>query len=151
MFINGQSIDDSAKAFEKLAELAFKRRKTLDIPLLSRLYELVASIVTDGLYPAKNIEAILKEYLERTEAVLTAHMQLLREPRLACPWRPSINRRVASSPITTEWDSETSKACSLERWKLGQGLIRLQGNLLSSQRKDRGGCASGKRKGRFER
>lgn len=68
MFHNGWSIDDSAETFEKLATSAFKRRKVLDVPFLSRIQEIIISYFTDGLYPAKNIETVLKEVFgpERT-------------------------------------------------------------------------------------
>lgn len=70
MFHNGWSIDDSTGTFEKLAKLAFKRRKVLDIPLLSRVQELLLSYFADGLYSAKNIEAALKEVFGTRATIL---------------------------------------------------------------------------------
>ncbi|KAL5324766.1 hypothetical protein ACEPPN_005883 [Leptodophora sp. 'Broadleaf-Isolate-01'] len=60
MFINGWSIDESTESFKKLAKVAFKRRKVLDIPFLSRVHELLMSYLANGLYPAENIEAALQ-------------------------------------------------------------------------------------------
>ncbi|KAH7111354.1 hypothetical protein B0J11DRAFT_598877 [Dendryphion nanum] len=61
MFINGWSIDDSTDTFEKLAKLAFQRRKVLNLPFLPRILELLISYLADGIYPPKNIEAALKQ------------------------------------------------------------------------------------------
>ncbi|KAI9855647.1 MAG: hypothetical protein M1813_009693 [Trichoglossum hirsutum] len=92
MFINGWSIEDSTETFERLAKLAFKRRKILDIPLLSRILEFVVSFLVDGIYPVKNIEAALKEVLE-----------------LVCLSPRSVNRRAAYSPIIMVWEAEIGK------------------------------------------
>lgn len=70
MFLNGWSIDESTKTFEKLAKLAFKRRKVLDIPFLSRTYEILKSYLADGIYPAENIEAALKEVFGTDRSIL---------------------------------------------------------------------------------
>ncbi|EXJ56219.1 uncharacterized protein A1O5_12675 [Cladophialophora psammophila CBS 110553] len=70
MFHNGWSIEKSSDAFERLAKLAFRRRKGLGIPFLSRLRELLVSYFTDGLYAAKNIEAALKEAFGTEESIL---------------------------------------------------------------------------------
>ncbi|KAI9767708.1 MAG: hypothetical protein M1839_004369 [Geoglossum umbratile] len=70
MFMNGWSIDESTETFEKLAKLAFKRRRVLDIPLLSRVQEFVVSYLFDGIYPAKNIEAALKEVFGVDKSIL---------------------------------------------------------------------------------
>ncbi|KAI9784309.1 MAG: hypothetical protein M1839_002370 [Geoglossum umbratile] len=90
MFMNGWSIDESTETFEKLAKLAFKRRRVLDIPLLSRVQEFVVSYLFDGIYPAKNIEAALKEV-----------------PELACLSLRSVNRRVAYLLIIMVWEYGT--------------------------------------------
>ncbi|KAI9767636.1 MAG: hypothetical protein M1840_005507 [Geoglossum simile] len=70
MFMNGWSIDESTETFEKLTKLAFKRRKVLDIPFLSRVQEFVVSYLFDGIYPAKNIEAALKEVFGMDRSIL---------------------------------------------------------------------------------
>ena len=70
MFLNGWSIDDSTEAFEKLAKRAFKRRRVLGIPFFSRIQEVLLSYFADGLYPAKNIEAALKEVFGVERSIL---------------------------------------------------------------------------------
>ncbi|KAH8653952.1 acyl transferase/acyl hydrolase/lysophospholipase [Tricladium varicosporioides] len=70
MFINGWSIDKSTESFEKLAKVAFKRRKVLDIPFLSRIHELLKSYLADGLYPAENIEAALQAVFGKDKTIL---------------------------------------------------------------------------------
>ena len=60
IFINGWSINDSIKTFEKLAKLAFQRRKVLNIPFLPRLLEFLISYFTNNFYLPENIEAALK-------------------------------------------------------------------------------------------
>jgi hypothetical protein len=94
--LNGQSIEDSVERFEELAKIAFRPRKVLDIslisrltkiPLLSRLFKepmlsslleitlprlqtLLVSYFADGLYLAKNIEAVLIEAFGSKRSIL---------------------------------------------------------------------------------
>ena len=70
LFQNGWSIDKSSETFEKLAKLAFQQRKGLKIPILSRIQELIVSYLTDGLYPATNIEAALQEAYGKEKSIL---------------------------------------------------------------------------------
>jgi hypothetical protein len=70
IIFNGWSIDDSIETFEKLAKLAFKRRKVLGVPLLSHIQEFLAMYVADGLYPAENIEASLKQVFVTEKSIL---------------------------------------------------------------------------------
>jgi hypothetical protein len=70
MFINGWSIDESTESFEKLAKVAFKRRKVLDIPFLSCIYEILKSYLADGLYPAENIEVALQAVFGKDKTIL---------------------------------------------------------------------------------
>ena len=70
IFYNRWSINNLTKTFEKLAKLTFKRRKVLDIPFLSRIQEVLISYFADGLYPAKNIEAALKEIFGAERSIL---------------------------------------------------------------------------------
>ena len=70
MFINGWSIEQSTKTFEELAKVAFKPRKVLNIPFLSRIHELLKTYLADGLYPAENIEAALKEVFGVDRSIL---------------------------------------------------------------------------------
>ncbi|PVH69548.1 hypothetical protein DL98DRAFT_624539 [Cadophora sp. DSE1049] len=70
MFINGWFIDKSTESFEKLAKVAFKRRKVLDIPFLSRIHELLKSYLADGLYLVENIEAVLQAVFGKDKTIL---------------------------------------------------------------------------------
>jgi hypothetical protein len=70
MFINGWSIDDCTDKFEKLAKLAFQRRKVLNLPFLPRPLELLISYFADGLYPPENIEAALKQVFGTNRSIL---------------------------------------------------------------------------------
>lgn len=85
MFHNGWSIDDSTETFEKLAKLAFKRRKVLHIPLLSRVQELLLSYFADGLYSAKNIEAALKEVFGTHATILDCSYATTAGTRIGLP------------------------------------------------------------------
>jgi hypothetical protein len=70
LFIKGLSIDEAEEVFEKLAKVAFKPRKVLHIPFISRIYELAKSYLADGLYPAENIEAALKAVFGKDKSIL---------------------------------------------------------------------------------
>jgi hypothetical protein len=70
LFHNGWSVQKSSEAFEKLAKLAFQKRKYLKIPFISRIQELVTSYLTDGIYPATNIENALQEAFGKTGSIL---------------------------------------------------------------------------------
>jgi hypothetical protein len=85
MFHNGWSIDDSAETFDKLATLAFQRRKVWDLPFLSRIQELLISYFTDGLYPAKNIEAVLKEVFGAERSILDYSYTTSTRTRISLP------------------------------------------------------------------
>jgi hypothetical protein len=85
MFLNGWSIDDSTEKFEKLAKRAFKRRKVLGIPFLSRIQEALLSYFTDGLYPAKNIEAALKEAFGAERSILDSSYATSTGTRIGLP------------------------------------------------------------------
>lgn len=67
MFINGWPVDDCANAFENLARKTFKPRGIFQvpvishIPILSRLLKFIISYLADGLYPADDLEAALKD------------------------------------------------------------------------------------------
>jgi hypothetical protein len=60
-YINGRALSESIQRFPGMMERTFQRRSSLAIPLLSRAYELTASYLADGLYPAGAIESVLKE------------------------------------------------------------------------------------------
>ena len=61
LFIKGWSIPESTEAFKRLAEVAFQKRNVLRLPLLSRLQRYLISYLSDSIYPAENIELVLKE------------------------------------------------------------------------------------------
>lgn len=109
LFVNGQSIEDSSRAFEKLAELAFKRRGALDVPLLSRLYELIASIVTGGLYPVNNIEAVFKEVFGADRSILDCSHTTATGIKMDCRWQLFANHLFAYSLIIMPWDNGMNK------------------------------------------
>lgn len=60
-YINGRALSESIQKFPEMMERTFQRRSSLAIPFLSRAYELTASYLADGLYPAGAIESVLKE------------------------------------------------------------------------------------------
>jgi hypothetical protein len=70
MFINGWSIDDCTDIFEKLAKLAFQRRKVLNLPFLPRILELLISYLSDGIYPPEHIEEALKQVFGANRGIL---------------------------------------------------------------------------------
>jgi hypothetical protein len=85
MFHNGWSIEKSSEMFKKLAQLAFKRRKVLNIPLFSRVLELVVSYFTNGLYLAKNIEAALKGVFSTKRSILNYSYTTLIGTKISLP------------------------------------------------------------------
>jgi hypothetical protein len=70
MFHNGWSIEEALDKFEKLAKIAFTRRRSLGIPFISRLRECLVSYFNDGLYDAENIESALKEVFGSNGSIL---------------------------------------------------------------------------------
>ncbi|KAF1948543.1 patatin-like phospholipase-like protein [Byssothecium circinans] len=85
MFINGWSIDDCTDIFEKLAKLAFQRRKVLNLPFLPRVLELLISYFADGLYPPENIEAALKQVFGANRSILDASHATATGTRVGLP------------------------------------------------------------------
>ncbi|KAF3028716.1 hypothetical protein E8E12_000182 [Didymella heteroderae] len=70
LFINGRTLSEAIQRFPWMMERAFKRRTSLNIPLLSRAIELSASYLADGLYSADNLEAVLKDALGADKTIL---------------------------------------------------------------------------------
>jgi len=70
MFINGWSIKESIINFEKLAKLAFKPRKVLNIPFLCCIYKILKTYLANSLYLAENIETALKEVFGINRSIL---------------------------------------------------------------------------------
>ena len=55
-------MEESIKTFSEMTKRVFKRRVSSSIPLVSRAVEIILSYITDGLYPAKNIDGALKDW-----------------------------------------------------------------------------------------
>ncbi|KAF1965189.1 FabD/lysophospholipase-like protein [Bimuria novae-zelandiae CBS 107.79] len=62
-FILGRPLEESIQTFSEMAGRVFKRRVSFHIPLISRMVEIALSYFTDGLYPAKNVDAVLKDWV----------------------------------------------------------------------------------------
>lgn len=62
-FILGQPLEESIQMFLEMAGQVFKRRVSSHIPLISRMVEITLSYFTNGLYPARNVNAVLKDYV----------------------------------------------------------------------------------------
>lgn len=69
-YINGRTLSEAIQQFPGMMERTFKRRTSLDIPFLSRAFELTASYFADGLYSAEAIESVLKQALGANKNIL---------------------------------------------------------------------------------
>lgn len=69
-YIHGRSLTDAIQMFPGLMERTFQRRVSLNIPFLSRAFELTASCLADGLYSAGNLEAVVKDALGADKHIL---------------------------------------------------------------------------------
>ena len=58
--INGWHVDKCIAAFERLARLAFKSRFSFQIPFITKLCELLCSMLADSRYPATAVEEALQ-------------------------------------------------------------------------------------------
>ncbi|KAH7303139.1 acyl transferase/acyl hydrolase/lysophospholipase [Stachybotrys elegans] len=70
LFINGWSIEDCIASFESLSRLAFTPRWSCWIPLLSKIYDFILSILADSRYPARNLEKALQEVFGLTRTMI---------------------------------------------------------------------------------
>ncbi|TVY85512.1 Calcium-independent phospholipase A2-gamma [Lachnellula suecica] len=70
LFINGWPVEDCIDHFERFAKVAFYRRETSYFRLLLRLKAILVSLITDGIYPARNIETALLEVFGRDKNIL---------------------------------------------------------------------------------
>ncbi len=70
MYINGWSIEDCIDHFERLAKQAFERRYFSYLQWLFRLRTILISLITDGIYPARNLEAILQNVFGSDKSIL---------------------------------------------------------------------------------
>jgi hypothetical protein len=84
MFLNGFSIDCATEVFEKLANLAFGRKKFLNIPLPT-IVELLISFFADGLYKSENLEAALKQVFGTERSILDYSYATSRGTRVGLP------------------------------------------------------------------
>ena len=71
--------------FPGLMERTFQRRVSLNIPFLSRAFELTASCLTDGLYSAGNLEAAVKDALGADKHILEASYATSTGTRVGLP------------------------------------------------------------------
>lgn len=62
-FVLGRPLEESIQTFSEMAGRVFKRRVSFHIPLISRIVEMALSYFTDGLYPARNVDAVLKDWV----------------------------------------------------------------------------------------
>ena len=53
-----------------MMQRSFKRRSSLNIPLLSRAFELTTAYLADGLYSAETLETVLKDALGADKHIL---------------------------------------------------------------------------------
>ncbi|KAF1974496.1 FabD/lysophospholipase-like protein, partial [Bimuria novae-zelandiae CBS 107.79] len=62
-FILGRPLEESIQTFSGMAGRVFKRRFSFHIPPISRIVEIALSYFTDGLYPARNVDTVLKDWV----------------------------------------------------------------------------------------
>jgi hypothetical protein len=68
MFLKGWPVKECTTAFEKQADVAFRKPLASiplisNIPLISTVGELIAALFNDAIYRAKHLEGVLKETL----------------------------------------------------------------------------------------
>lgn len=84
-YINGRSLSESIQRFPEMMQRTFKRRSSLNIPLLSRAFELTASYLADGLYSAENLEAVVKDALSADKHILDVSYATATGTRVGLP------------------------------------------------------------------
>ncbi|KAM7210560.1 hypothetical protein V8F06_014060, partial [Rhypophila decipiens] len=70
LFVNGWPVEDCISSFENLVRLAFQTRPSNWIPFLSKIYELIISLLVDSRYPARNLEAALRMVFGSTRSII---------------------------------------------------------------------------------
>jgi hypothetical protein len=70
LFINGCTLSESIQRIPETMEQTFKRRSSLNIPLLLRAFKLTASYLANGLYSAETHDSVLKEALNADKHIL---------------------------------------------------------------------------------
>ncbi|KAF2844459.1 FabD/lysophospholipase-like protein, partial [Plenodomus tracheiphilus IPT5] len=69
-YLKGRPLSESIERFPEMMERSFTRRKSLNIPFLSRACQLLISYCTDGMYSAGKIESVLQEALGADSNIL---------------------------------------------------------------------------------
>ncbi len=67
---NGWSVEDCIDHFEYLAKQAFELHHFSYFRWLSRLRAILISLITDGIYPAHNLEVVLQEVFGSNKSIL---------------------------------------------------------------------------------
>jgi hypothetical protein len=127
MFINGWSIDHSTESFEKLAKLAFQRRKVFNLPFLPRILELLISYFADGLYPPENIEAALKQVFGTDRSILDYSHATATGTRVGLPVA-TVNEK-PSCRIFTNYNGVGERAKEQGMFKMN----RIRSNILTKE------------------
>jgi hypothetical protein len=70
LFVNGRPLDEAVQRFPSIMERVFRRRRSLRVPFLSTGVRLAKSYLSDGLYSASNINAVLKEVIGTDKNIL---------------------------------------------------------------------------------
>ena len=68
--VNGWTVKDCIASFENLSRLAFRPRRPCGIPVLSKIYEFIASLLVDSRYPARNLETALRMVFGSSRSVI---------------------------------------------------------------------------------
>jgi len=63
-------VKQATENLERCAKLAFQRRPSLGIPLISQTLDFIISYFTDCRYPADKLEAVLREALGSYQNIL---------------------------------------------------------------------------------
>ena len=67
---NGWSVEDCLDQFERLTKQAFELHHFSYFRWLSQLRAILISLITDGIYPARNLEAVLQEVFGSDKSIL---------------------------------------------------------------------------------
>lgn len=70
LFVNGWSVEECIASFENLACLAFQPRRSFWIPVFSKVYDFLLSLLVDGRYPARNLETALRGVFGPTRSIM---------------------------------------------------------------------------------
>lgn len=83
--VNGWSVDKCAESFERLAKLAFQPRPSLNIPIISPLFDFIVSFFADGRYSADNLEAALQDTFGPDRSILDCSKATASGTRVGLP------------------------------------------------------------------